>query len=110
MLLRFAKVKKIMKIEELANEFLSKGWVLLPPLGCVVRAKQPCDNEPREYRVDGIRIEIDLSFSLVQIDESGNGEFFDPENIIEFVYIPEDYHDNDIGSDWWRRMREQAKT
>jgi hypothetical protein len=87
--------------EELANELL-KEWVLLPPTGCVVRAKQPCDDEPREYRVDGIEIEIDLSFSLVQIDEAENGEYFDPENIIEFISIEKEWYAPNL---WWRCPR-----
>lgn len=103
MLPHFGRLEPTMTAEQLATEFL-RDWVLLPPPGCVVRAKQPCDKEPREYRVDMIEIEVDLSFSLVQIGEAGNGEYFDPENIIEFVSIPEGWGD-DVGS-WWRQVRE----
>jgi hypothetical protein len=93
--------------EQLANEYIKQGWSLLPPLGCVVRAKQPCDPEPREYRVDEIEIEIDLSFTLWQHGENEDDEYepFDPENIIEFVSFPEDSCD-DV-SLLWRQLRNE---
>ena len=90
--------------EQLANEFL-KDWVLLPPPGSVVRVNQPAENPPEmEMRVDEIEIEVDLSFTLWEIDEQGNGKFFTPKDIVEFVSIPEDWG-HDVGL-WWRQVRE----
>lgn len=94
-----------MENTQIANELIAQGWVLLPPPGCVVLVKRPFDNEPREFCIDEIEIEIDMHFSLVQIDEQGNGEYFDPEDIVKFVSIPEDWYKPDK---WWRSLREEV--
>jgi hypothetical protein len=93
-----------MTAEQLANEFL-RDWILLPPPGCVVRVNQPAESPPEmEMRVDEIEIEVDLSFTLWEVNERGDGKYFAPENIIEFISIPEDWS-HDIGR-WWRQIRE----
>jgi hypothetical protein len=93
--------------EQLANSFLQEGWVLLPPPGCVVRVKRACYNEPREFHIDEIEIEIDLSFTLWQHGENKIDAYeqCDPEDIVEFLSIPEGW-DEGVGL-WWRHPREE---